>query len=173
MWSEFFGYPVRKGRGRIKMNENHEKELSITDIFDKSTGELKFSTFSSALLIDIVYKLVKNTTGSSAEFMLEGTVSDGERNWTYIMPKDKYIIDSLLQISADQKKQLTFRYQVAQMPDGTVGYAEKSLENGMSRAVRRHPGLDKIFSDIASYEYEASLQGTHLSGGGQVSDTEG
>ena len=134
-------------------DQSHDMEnISIKDIFNEETGELMCSTFPHALKIDVIYRLVKNTTGSSSDVSLEGTVGKNDYVRSYIMPHDKLIIEALRELSSDQARQLIFEYQVVKLPDNNPGYLENNLATGKSRVFKYHPGLDRIFFDICMIE---------------------
>ena len=140
------------------MDDNNKKEQTQENFFmnrvlNKATGKLMYSAFSNARVVEVSYRLIKNNTGSSSEFLLEGIVGSGAHTRTYIMPDDNYLINALQELPDSQSKQLKYKYQIVELPDGNIGYAEESLLDGMARIFRQHPGLDQIFSDIAVFKY--------------------
>ena len=133
------------------MEKDNEEYIEVEKVYDKKDGTFRYTAFPNALRIDIIYKLVKNTEASSEEYLLEGTVPvRGKSGRSYSMPHDQDIIDQLLQLPPGS--QLIFQYQVAQLPDGAMGYAERSLYDGKARVFRDHYGLDEIFFDIVQLE---------------------
>ena len=138
-------------------NQSHDSEkLSIMDICNK--GKLMCSIFSHALLIEVTYRFVQDTTSSSSDLSLEGIVGNDDNARSYIMPHDDLIIEKLQELPSDQCRQLTYEYQIALLPDGAVGYYEKSVKTGKARIFRTHPGLSQIFYDICILESGIQLK---------------